>query len=501
MIRLPAPAGSDAWSASAAPASAAPLTSTERFGLELLVDLARLVPIEDPAADVVSVEVVEGPARGESLRSLAARGWGIEAGDGVVRIPRAALEVAAEVASAAAEQRSGARDRHDRVPSAENALVAAGLEREPVISLAAKSLRDAALSAAGRRPMRLAEPWPEGRRWAAAFTHDLDVVALWPVFAAARALELARKGEGSQLAGAALAAARALVGDPVLEGLSRLLELERDLSILSTWFVLCGTPTRRTVAAGDLTYRPESRRARAAFAAIAAGGHEIGLHGSFATMESASEMREQRGRLAGLTGNEPSGVRQHFLRMRPGATQRAMVAAGFRYDATYGFPDRNGFRLGVADVVPAWDAERERTEPLDEVPLHWMDRALSKYRGVENPDAWVDDALELAELCRKTEGLWVGLWHPNLTPALGFPGAPAAFERLARTVVAQDPFIAPAGQMATWRAARRLVRAERIAPDGSVIAHVRSDSHVAAAAAPAIILEDPAGRRREAVLK
>jgi hypothetical protein len=36
--------------------------------------------------------------------------------------------------------------------------------------------------------VRLAEPWPEGRRWAAVFTHDLDVVALWPVFAAARSL-------------------------------------------------------------------------------------------------------------------------------------------------------------------------------------------------------------------------------------------------------------------------------------------------------------------------
>jgi hypothetical protein len=495
MIRMPAPA------VSATLASAAPLTSTERFGLELLVDLARLVPMEDPAADVVTIEVVEGAVRGESLRSLAARGWAIEAGDGMVRIPRAALELVAEVAGAAAEQRSGARDRHDRVPSAENVLVATGLEREPVVSLAARSLRDATLSAAGRRAVRLAEPWPEGRRWAAAFTHDLDVVALWPVFAAARSLELARKGEARQFVGATLAAARAVVGDPVLEGLSRLLELERELSILSTWFVLCGTPTRRTVAAGDLTYRPESRRARVAFEAIADGGHEIGLHGSFATMESASEMRAQRARLAGLTGEEAGGVRQHFLRMRPGATQRAMVAAGFRYDSTYGFPDRNGFRLGVADVVPAWDAERERTEPLDELPLLWMDRALSKYRGVENPDAWVDDALELAELCRKVEGRWVGLWHPNLTPALGFPGAPAAFERLARTIAAQDAFIAPAGRIATWRAARRSVRAERIAPDGSVIARVRADSQVAVDSAPAVVLEDSTGRRRETVTK
>jgi hypothetical protein len=481
------------------PAPATALTETERFGLELLVDLARLVPMEDPAAAVVSIEVVDGSGPGAELRSLAANRWGIEPGDGVVRVPRPSLEMATELAGAVAEQRTNARDRHDRVPSTENVLVAAGLEREPLVSLAARSLREAVLRAAGRRAVRLVEPWPNSRRWAVAFTHDLDVVALWPVFAAARALELVRKGEARQAFGAGVAAVRAVPGDPVLGGLRWLLTLERSLSIRSTWFVLCGTPTRRTAAAGDLTYRPESRRARAAFREIDAGRHEIGLHGSFATMESADELRAQRERLAALVGREAAGVRQHFLRMRPGATQRAMVAAGFRYDSTYGFPDRNGFRLGVADVIPAWDAGEQRTTGLDELPLVWMDRALSKYRGVEDPGAWVDDALQLAERCRELEGLWVGLWHPNLTPALGYPGAPAAYERLARTIATQEPHIATAEQISSWRSARRAVRAERIAPDGTVVATLRGDHSASERADAPLALEDGVGRRREAV--
>jgi hypothetical protein len=482
------------------PAPTAALTAAERFGLELLVDLARLVPMEDPAADVVAIEVVDDGSRATDLRSLAASDWGMESGDGIVRIPRAALAMATAVAGATAEQLSEARDQHDRVPSAENVPVAAGLEREPVVSRAARSLRDAVVRSAGRRAVRLVEPWPEGRRWATAFTHDLDVVALWPVFAGARWLKLARKGEARQLVDAGVAAARAAAGDPVLAGLRWLLGLERSLSIRSTWFVLCGTPTRRTVAAGDLTYRPESRRARAALRDIAGGGHEIGLHGSFATMESAEELRAQRDRLAAIAGQQPDGVRQHFLRMRPGATQRAMAAAGFRYDATYGFPDRNGFRLGVADVVPAWDAEHRRPAGLDEAPLVWMDRALSKYRGVEDPGAWVDDALALAEVCRSLEGLWVGLWHPNLTPALGYPGAPASYERLARTIANRRPYVATLSQIVSWRSARRAVRAERIAPDGSVMAsaHTTSSSTHENPVAP-MVLENAAGERREPV--
>ncbi|HET7623351.1 MAG TPA: hypothetical protein VFK39_15705 [Gemmatimonadaceae bacterium] len=482
------------------PAPVVALTAAERFGLELLVDLSRLVPMEDAAADVVAVEVVDGGERTPDLRSLAAGGWGMEPGDGVVRVPRTALAMVTEIAGAAAEQRSEARDPHDRVPSAENALAAAGLEREPVVSLGANSLREAVLRAAGRRAVRLVEPWPEGRRWAAAFTHDLDVVALWPVFAGARWLELARKREARHLMDAALAAVRAAPGDPVLAGLRWLLGLERSLSIHSTWFVLCGTPTRRTVAAGDLTYRPESRRARAALHDIAAGGHEIGLHGSFATMESAEEFSAQRKRLRTIAGKRPDGVRQHFLRMRPGATQRAMSAAGFRYDATYGFPDRNGFRLGVADVVPSWDAEHQRPAGLDEAPLVWMDRALSKYRGIEDPGAWVDDALALADACQSLEGLWVGLWHPNLTPALGYPGAPASYERLARTIATRKPYVATLGQLTSWRAARRAVRAVRIAPDGSVIAAARAEpSNTYELPSSPLVLEDLSGKRREPV--
>ena len=74
--------------------------------------------------------------------------------------------------------------------------------------------------------------------------------------------------------------------------------------------------------------------------------------------EDAGVWRQQRRTLARLAAAPVLGVRQHFLRMRPGANPAHMVAAGFEYDATWGFADRNGFRLGVADLVPAWDARR-----------------------------------------------------------------------------------------------------------------------------------------------
>jgi len=172
-------------------------------------------------------------------------------------------------------------------------------------------------------------------------------------------------------------------------------------------------------------------------------------------------MLEQRRRLETLVGHPVQGVRQHSLRFDPTRTPQAMAHAGFRFDSTAGFADRNGFRLGIADVVPwSWPGD------VVEAPFAWMDRALSKYRGIEDPDAWTADALDLAGSAREVEGLWVGVWHSNLAPALGYPDAPPAYERLLDRLVADRPYIAPLDDLVAWRRARSRLRIERLAPDG-----------------------------------
>jgi hypothetical protein len=441
------------------------LSPSDRYAVEVLVDLSRVVPAEGDAMDVARVRIVaDSSSAGDA--ELADGDIGIRAGDGEVVVPTSALRLVTDVAGAGVEQRSDARDRFGRVPSGANPLVARRLERRAVLSRAARRFREAAVAAAGRRPFLAAAPWPEGRRWAAAFTHDLDAVAAWPVFTALRVVELLRKGETALAARTLGAAARSVASRPLLDAALDVLRREAACGVRSSWFLLCGTPTWTTMRAGDITYRAESRDARRIVERAAAQECEIGLHGSFETSERKGAFSEQRARLAAIAGRPPAGVRQHYLRMRLGETQRWMAKAGFAYDSTSGFPDRNGFRLGVADVLPVWDDERAAALPLDTVPFAWMDRALSKYRGVERPDAWIDDALELAAECRHVEGLWVGIWHPNLAAPLGFPGAPAAFSRLLEEVTSASPFVAPLDALVRWRVARRGLRAYGIAADG-----------------------------------
>jgi len=77
--------------------------------------------------------------------------------------------------------------------------------------------------------------------------------------------------------------------------------------------------------------------------------------------------------------------------------------------------------------------------------------------------------LALAAICRQTEGLWAGIWHPNLTPPLGFPDAPAAYRRLVRAIVDENAHIDTLGALVDWRRGRRAARASAIDARGQVI--------------------------------
>ena len=470
------------------------LGPAERFGLEVLLDLSRLLIAERADCDLVRLTVVERGSAGSAAADLSSRA-ALERGDGEVRVTTAALRGVAEVAGGAIEQRSTATDRYGRVPATENPLVAAGQSRKPVVSLLGLELRRAALAVAGRRPVRSLSPWPDGHRWAVALTHDLDVVEWWLLFPLLRMAELGMKGDWDRFGRVGRAARRSIGRDPVTRGVHSLLQLEAHHGIRATWFVICAEPTIRSMLAGDSTYRPEGPAARRILTALTQAGHEIGLHGSFATAEDVKSMVKQHRVLSRLADSPVEGVRQHFLRMHPGRTQRLMVEAGFEYDASWGFADRNGFRLGVADVIPAWDAEREVMIPLDLVPLVWMDRALSKYAGVEEAGRWIEDARELAGECKAAEGAWVGLWHPNMMEALGFPGAETAFVSLLQALADDRPYFASAHKLVQWRQFRRSVRAARVSADGRVVLRTVGGQRTVVA------IEDEAGDTVQVQLK
>lgn len=431
-------------------------TAAERWAFDLLVDLSRLLPTEGEPV---------GPVRATLAASEPAADF--EAEPGSVRISRSLLRQVVDIGGAAVEQRATARDRHGRVPASANPQVQANGERALPLHQWADALVKAVTQAAGAAPVLRLNPWPGGLRWAAALTHDLDIVSGWPLFAALRWGELLQKGEVKRALSALSAGAAALAADPVRQSLERILEIERAAGVRSTWFVLSGEPTLTGWRRGDVTYRVDGATARGLIARVMREGHEVGLHASFETRDRAELMVEERARLERVTGKPPRGVRQHFLRLDPSRTPLNAEAAGFAYDASFGFADRNAFRLGAADVVGLWNDPGQRPLELREAPLVWMDRTHSKYLGEEDPSEWVHGALDLARQVRDAGGLWVGLWHPNVSAPLGFPGALEGFATLVQRLAAETPWFATLDEIVTWRVARRSLRG-RLHPGGQV---------------------------------
>jgi hypothetical protein len=467
-------------------AASSSLGALERFAMDLLIDHSRLLVLENDSSDVVVVSDVGAEGQGSAPLGSLARIDTFERTDARVGIPRALLRAVGAIASTLAEQRTDAVDRFGRVPTSVNEVFAAGLARDPIVTRCAIALRKAVLEVAGARPVALLQPWPNGHRWGAALTHDLDVVEWWPAFTALRIAELAGKSEWRLIRRVLTALPHALRDNPVRVAIESILSAEGDARVRSSWYALTGTPTVASMRRGDLTYRPDAALTRRILAAIESGAHELGLHGSFDTMLSADAFDEQRRRLRAMTSSEVRGVRQHYLRMRPGRTQRCMQRAGFAYDATFGFPDVNGFRLGAADVVVHFDAEDGASRSFDRVPLVWMDRTVSKYQRIEQPARWIDDATQLAEVCAEVEGLWVGLWHTNVSTPLGYPGGEHAYRALLQMLRERRPFIAPLGEIVEWRRRRRHARAIAVDERGRPVASPDS-----AAAAPP--LENVAG--------
>jgi len=100
-----------------------------------------------------------------------------------------------------------------------------------------------------------------------------------------------------------------------------------------------------------------------------ATGHEIGVHGIDAWRDSAKG-REERERVAELTGTTETGIRMHWLYF---GEQSPVVLenAGFSYDSTVGYNETVGYRAGTTQVFKPLD-----TVTLLELPMHIMDTSL-----------------------------------------------------------------------------------------------------------------------------
>lgn len=258
--------------------------------------------------------------------------------------------------------------------------------------------------------------WPDGAPFAAALSHDVDrlraptrreVLRSWlrPSPGGARA----GYGVGDFVRGAAR-----------LEPLPAIWEAEEPAGGASTFFV-------GAVGRGPMDYAYGLAEAAGLVREIAAAGREVGLHSSYYSCADGAALREEKELLAAAVGREVAGVRGHYLRLGGDEGWGAVAAAGFAYDATFGFASEVGWRAGVALPYRPFDGDAEKAYDLVEIPPAAMDGALFQYKRLGARQASAA-TLQLVGEAAACGGLCSLIWHYRAFRGGVFPEWGAVFK-------------------------------------------------------------------------
>jgi hypothetical protein len=268
-------------------------------------------------------------------------------------------------------------------------------------------------------PLTPLSPAGNGRH-AVVNTHDVDFVPSTKLSSIRR---LAKNSvislvlhKSSSLAAKQLqkSASLAVGGGNPLEQVIELAVRERELSLSSTFFFLTQRIHRR-----DANYSSSCRVAIDLMKRLEDMGMEIGVHGSYTSLDDSEGLAREFCDLRGL-GFQPAGERQHWLRFTLDRLIAAFEKTDAFYDTSLGWSDRIGFRAGACFAFPPYDFRQERPAAFLEIPLIAMDQALLR---VDDREEGPVQAMQKLLGISKYYG-WGGisvLWHPTAFDQVQLP--------------------------------------------------------------------------------
>ena len=194
--------------------------------------------------------------------------------------------------------------------------------------------------------------------------------------------------------------------DPFTDGVRQLAQASEDSGLHSEFYLMAANTPNKF----DEGYSINSPLARQIIATIQNFGYEIGFHPSYFTYDHTELFQIEKARLESAVGVSLRGGRQHYLRADFPKTWRIWEQAGFEYDHTMTYADREGFRAGTCHPFQPFDHQEDRSLNLTEIPLIIMDGTLKQYRNMTIEEAR-QRILKLAKRCRAVEGIFSLLWH------------------------------------------------------------------------------------------
>ena len=298
--------------------------------------------------------------------------------------------------------------------------------------------------------------WPNGCKFAALLSHDVDGTRERSREQLARVIGLEMASTSSWTAKArhlfSLSGLRHKPGQVDL--ISPWLEAEREKAFSSTFFVFATAVEPRH--ARDLTYYWEDlmpfegrlQTIKSVFSQIAGRGWEVGLHGSIQSAFTPGMLENQRRDLEQAIGAEVTSARQHNLQFSSAVTPGLIAAAGLKVDCTLGSNRTVFFRTGTSYPHRLWSVAKQQWLEVLEIPLILHDGALLRSDNLDlSPDSAFRFCQEVIARVVQTRGVVSLLWHPeNLVK----PGYFDLYVRLLDLLEEQGAWGATARQIADW---------------------------------------------------
>lgn len=183
-------------------------------------------------------------------------------------------------------------------------------------------------------------------------------------------------------------------------------DVEHQFGFRSVFYFLNGMGGRFGARSGSAIISEFVRRLRPSA--------EIGIHYNYKYVFDEGKLAEQIRELEELTLRPIRAGRAHYLSFDPGESFAVLDALDIRTDESIGFAQQNSFRLGFAGAFRTWCGLRTGSEPIVEIPMHFMDANTA-------PRDDVSDLRRMAAEVEKVGGLVTLLFHPG---AFNSPEAP-----------------------------------------------------------------------------
>jgi len=307
------------------------------------------------------------------------------------------------------------RDRHGRFPSTESVASLGDFIDRPIVNEYTEVLWSC-----------LARLWPNLRRRSREFrmiaTCDVDSpITCWARKPASTLRRMTKSLLEEHSLGRGLAALKLHLQhrrgfydlDPNMT-FNWMLEQCETAGVTATFYFICD----HSSPAYDGCYRIDEPFIRRLLGRIHAAGHQLGVHGSYNSYCSSSQLRKEVCLMKKVLSEEHIDQeiidgRQHYLRWQTPTTARSIVEAGLARDSTLGFAERAGFRCGTCYEYPLYDVGARRPLLLLERPLISMEQSVISpiYMGLGHSDDAVLALLNLKRTCRFFGGDFVLLWH------------------------------------------------------------------------------------------